>query len=279
MDTPQIKYIHSGEIMVAATYETADQDEVSASFPMTVLIYVARGNKHYRHNGEEEVFPEGSYMLIRKFTDGTLHKSPGKSGQRSKSYAFALTDEYVRRIIDQFHISQNLPPVKKRVMKLEKNNLLENLMAFIQENLDTGTDIDKNTLHVKTKEALSGIIEAEPALAAVFREYTLAQRTDLTAFMNQSFLLRMPLKALAIQSGRSLSTFNREFKMIFGETPHRWIMTKRLSLARDLMAKMRLSPSDVYIQAGFEDLAHFSRSFKKQFGVPPSAFYALEHGR
>ena len=95
-------------------------------------------------------------------------------------------------------------------------------------------------------------------------------RIDLYSFMNQSFLLKVPLKIFALQTGRSLSTFHREFKKVFGETPHRWIMKKRLNYARKLMDSDGLKPSEVYITSGFEDLAHFSRAFKKEFGYPPS---------
>ena len=58
--------------------------------------------------------------------------------------------------------------------------------------------------------------------------------------------------------------------MVFGETPHKWIMRKRLVKAHELLMQGEGTASDIYMQVGFEDLAHFSRAFKKQFGVPPS---------
>ena len=255
---------------MAATYEAADNEKLSSSFPMTVLLYVEVGNKHHSVDGHVKSFAQGSYLLIRKFTDGVLYKTLRPGQTMSKSYAFALTDEYVRKIISEFSIPPDLEPVKDRIVGLKKNDLLVKLMSFVKKSLDDGTDLDKNVLNEKTREALSAIIKADPKLAAAFREYTLAQRVDLEEFMNQSFLLRLPLKMLANQSGRSLSTFHRDFKMIFAETPHRWIMRKRLSLARDLLNQKDNTPSGVYVNVGFEDLAHFSRAFKKEFGYPPS---------
>ena len=63
--------------------------------------------------------------------------------------------------------------------------------------------------------------------------------------------------------------------MVFNETPHRWIMRKRLNYAHNLLLQGKNSPSEVYVQSGFEDLAHFSRAFKKQFGISPSKVKAL----
>ena len=63
--------------------------------------------------------------------------------------------------------------------------------------------------------------------------------------------------------------------MIFDETPHQWILKKRLSFARNLLIQGERKASDIYLEAGFEDLAHFSRTFKKQFGIPPSKVQTL----
>lgn len=89
-------------------------------------------------------------------------------------------------------------------------------------------------------------------------------------FVLYNYHTNVPLETFARQSGRSLSTFNRDFKMIFGETPHRWIRKKRLEKARELLTTTTKKVSEVYLEVGFEDLAHFSKSFKKEFGVNPS---------
>ncbi|MCE7994031.1 MAG: helix-turn-helix transcriptional regulator [Roseivirga sp.] len=277
MAETHLKYLYAGELTIAATYETTIEERLDSSFPMTVLLYIDKGTKHHEFDGHIESYPQGSYLLIRKFTEGTLFKSFTEGQRLSRSYAFVLTDEYIRGLIREFNISQHLAPVKERIILLPENRLLKKLMDFVKKGFNQGLVLDKAILHEKTREALAAIMLAEPALAAVFREYTRAERIDLTAFMNQSFLMQLPLKVLASQSGRSLSTFNRDFKMIFGQTPHRWIMKKRLSLAKEMLRKRVGRPSEIYMQVGFEDLGHFSRSFKRQFGLPPSEFYARDH--
>jgi len=237
---------------------------------MTLIMFVEEGWKYVSIEGEEEQdFGPGSYFMIRKFSEGALYNRLSNNGI-TKSYGFALSDDYIRKIINEVQIPHNLPPIKSRVTRLVVNEQLTKLMQFVQASVNKGAELDSQTLEDKTKEAVKAILETNPSLGAVFREYTLAQRIDLTEFMNMSYLLRMPLSKFANQSGRSLSTFHRDFKMIFGETPHRWIMRKRLIHANGLLKEQMVKPSDVYIQVGFEDLAHFSRAFKKEFGYPPS---------
>ena len=88
--------------------------------------------------------------------------------------------------------------------------------------------------------------------------------------MRHNFQYNFSLKDFAEMSGRSLSTFNREFRALFNEPPHRWIMKQRLNKARELLVLTEKRPSEIYLELGFEDLAHFSRSFKKEFGKTPT---------
>ena len=104
----------------------------------------------------------------------------------------------------------------------------------------------------------------------------MSERTDLIAFMHQNFRRNVPLEILARESGRSLSTFNREFRLLFDETPHKWIMRKRLEYAWELLKKGDQKVTEVYLEAGFQDLSHFSKRFKQQFGINPSLISRLQ---
>ncbi len=52
-------------------------------------------------------------------------------------------------------------------------------------------------------------------------------------------------------------------------------MQQRLQLARKMMVQSGKKASEVYLEVGFEDLAHFSKRFKSQYGVNPSEVHRL----
>ncbi|WP_219835770.1 AraC family transcriptional regulator [Paenibacillus sp. R14(2021)] len=79
------------------------------------------------------------------------------------------------------------------------------------------------------------------------------------------------LQDLAYLSGRSLSTFKREFQALYNTSPLQWIRGKRLDMARDMLTHTSMSVTDVCFTTGFENVAHFSKVFKERFGVSPSA--------
>lgn len=65
------------------------------------------------------------------------------------------------------------------------------------------------------------------------------------------------------------SSFNRDFKKLFHTTSHKWLTDKRLELAHYHLVEKGKKPTEVYLEAGFEDLSHFSFVFKKKYGVSP----------
>jgi AraC-like DNA-binding protein len=92
---------------------------------------------------------------------------------------------------------------------------------------------------------------------------------DLADFIEQDYMFNMPLNKFSYLTGRSLTTFKRDFDKIYGVTPQRWLTKRRLKLAHYLLSESKQKPVDVYREVGFENLSHFSYAFRKQFGYAP----------
>ena len=66
--------------------------------------------------------------------------------------------------------------------------------------------------------------------------------------------------------------FLREFKKLVGITPYQYLMDKRLEQAKVLLSKAKIDIAAISLELGFNDQPHFTRAFKKQFGVTPGQF-------
>jgi len=64
----------------------------------------------------------------------------------------------------------------------------------------------------------------------------------------------------------------RTFRQIFQETPHQFLITRRLEEAKRLLLRDDLSVTEVCLAVGFESLGSFSTLFRKRFGISPSEY-------
>ncbi len=91
-------------------------------------------------------------------------------------------------------------------------------------------------------------------------------------FLERNYAQDLTLGQPAHYTGRSLSAFKRDFAAAFdGETPSRRMVKRRLDAAYDLLKRGESTPAEIYLKVGFKNLSHFSTTFKRRFGIVPSA--------
>lgn len=98
------------------------------------------------------------------------------------------------------------------------------------------------------------------------------ERKSLRAFMNSNFSKPLSIEDYAYLTGRSLSSFRRDFKSLFGISPKQWLIDKRLEKAHELLSKNNTTITDVVMETGYENISHFIKAFHKKYGIPPKQF-------
>jgi AraC-like DNA-binding protein len=89
----------------------------------------------------------------------------------------------------------------------------------------------------------------------------------------------LDVPALARSAHVSESHFNRSFKAAFGETPHRYLLRRRMERAKALLRAGDLSVTDVCLEVGFTSLGSFSTQFRRYVGESPTSYRDREgHG-
>ena len=79
---------------------------------------------------------------------------------------------------------------------------------------------------------------------------------------------------LARAAGLSRAHFSREFRRAFGESPHAYLLTRRLERAAALLRTTDRSVADVCFSVGLRSLGSFTTSFTRTFGMSPTAYRA-----
>jgi AraC-like DNA-binding protein len=79
---------------------------------------------------------------------------------------------------------------------------------------------------------------------------------------------------LARAAGLSRAHFSREFRRAFGESPHAYLLTRRLERAAALLRNTDRSVTDICLSVGLQSLGSFTTSFTRTYGVSPTAYRA-----
>src|ERR1700749_3118310 len=79
---------------------------------------------------------------------------------------------------------------------------------------------------------------------------------------------------LAAADGLSRAHFSREFRRAFGDTPHGYLLTRRLERAAALLRTTDRSVAEICLAVGLSSVGSFTTSFKRMFGGTPTAYPA-----
>ena len=87
---------------------------------------------------------------------------------------------------------------------------------------------------------------------------------------------REPLEVAALARAARLSParFSREFRRAFGETPHQYLLTRRLERAAALLRHTDRTVADICFTVGLRSVGSFTTSFGRAFGLSPTAYRA-----
>lgn len=98
-------------------------------------------------------------------------------------------------------------------------------------------------------------------------------KKDIKTFMSDNFDKPLDIEDYAYLTGRSISTFRRDFKSKFEISPKKWLIEKRLEKAAELFKGKNDSVTSIALQVGYENTSHFIKAFQKKYKISPKQFH------
>ena len=216
-------------------------------------------------------FEEGKMGIMRKNTLLKTRKHPALDGRPFKSFTIFLTEEFLQQFALQNSLAVQERFTGNPLYEIPEESFISGFFQSLLPYFDEPDFFTSKMAALKTEEAVELLLRLDQSFYGFLFDFSEPFKIDLKAFMQKNYLFNIPLSEFARLSGRSISTFKRDFAKTFNETPEKWLKQQRLSEARNLLQTTKLRPSDVYLHVGFENFSHFSNAFKNQFGYNASA--------
>lgn len=261
----QFKYI-TEDIKLSRYEDKLFKTEVV--FDHHMLVWFISGETKIIQADQHYLFIAGDIFLIPRNQLATIINYP-KDGLPHQSVVMHLSIDRLRAFYADL-CPQTTAQASPKIRVFDKHPLLASCLASLIPYFDVQEKFPEHIASLKITEAISILRTIDPAIDGLLANFEEPHKIDLSGFMEKNFMFNMPLEKFGYLTGRSLTTFKRDFRKIYNSTPQRWLTQKRLELAHYQLTEKRKKPAEVYLETGFENLSHFSFAFKKQFGMTPT---------
>ncbi|MEM6631144.1 MAG: AraC family transcriptional regulator [Bacteroidota bacterium] len=243
-----------------------------------VISILLSGVQHIKTYEEQQIHVKAGQVLfiprgLYAISDLLPQKGP------FQSLLFYFDDDLIQEFLSQTKI-------KDISRKSVPSHLLfpmhPNLELFSQSLLDiySGKAFqDKKFLRLKILELMFLLNAAmdEQQFANFLFQLSLPQKRNIRPFMEKNFDKPLKIEDYAYLTGRSLSTFRRDFKAYFDQTPQRWIKEKRMEKAMKVLRNREMSVTELAYEVGYENISYFIKEFKQKYGQSPKQYMLGQH--
>ena len=239
-----------------------------------VLVYVYSGEMVISEKGKTTRLHKGECAFVRKDFSVQMTKQAW-NGEQFKAIFLMFTTKFLRNFynrLDKNTIPEEAKRTKISLYKLPSNrpdivSLFESMTPYFNSDLQPTDEL----LHLKMIEGIYVLLNTDKNLYASVFDFTDPWKIDILDFMERNYMNDLSMEELANYTGRSLSTFKRDFKKYSTLSPREWLIHRRLEAARELIRNEERKVSEICFEVGFKNLSHFSKIYKEAYGVPPTA--------
>lgn len=191
-----------------------------------------------------------------------------------ESLLFFFDDAMVQQFLSHSGITQ---VDRKKVPSHLKLGVQPKIQIFAQSVISLygrSARANRSILPLKIQELLhllSGLV-SEQALSTFLFRLTLPKKRNLKSFMEQHFTKPLKVEDYAYLTGRSLSSFRRDFKQYFDTTPQAWLKERRMERALEMLNEKDITVTALAQEVGYENLSYFIKAFKNWAGVSPKQY-------
>lgn len=238
-----------------------------------VLVYMYSGELKINERGKITRLHKGDCAFIRKDFSVEMTKQ-ARNGEQFKATFLMFTTNFLRDFYNR--LDRNAIPIEAKrdkgsLYKLPSNrpdivSLFESMTPYFDSDIQPTDEL----LQLKMVEGVYVLLNTSKSLYASIFDFADPWKINILEFLEQNYMNDLSMEEIANYTGRSLSTFKRDFKKYSVLSPQKWLIRRRLEAAHELIRKGDHKVSEICFDVGFKNLSHFSKIYKEMYGIPPT---------
>jgi AraC-like DNA-binding protein len=238
-------------------------------------LHVLEGG-HNHYSATERIEAEKDGGIFMKCGNFIFEPVADKATGEAKLIAIHFFPEVLKKLFKdnppEFLFTDNRN-IEADMTNISSNKIISHYIESISLLFDNVTLADESILELKLKEIILILSKIDASgvnqiLHNLFNPTTVIFKDVIEAHLFSD----LSVEDLAELTNNSLTSFKRKFNKIYNASPAYYIKNKRLEKAAKLLKITNKSISDISFECAFNDLAHFSNSFKSKYNLAPSAY-------
>ena len=254
------------------------QENFDAFLTHYAMVYILSGVKQIKVSqskfqiqpGELFLIPRGEYVMSEYIT--------GENGFQSLMLFFSkkVAQDLIEQISGYLsaHMSDVVPMKKEAVKIIPHNPDVERIFSTIATYSKGASNFTCELLKLKFAELNYLLLDSpyQKLILSFLLDAARGENPSISSVIDSNLYSSATINELAILSGRSLSSFKREFVLQYGEPPRSWIRKKKLERAAYLLETSDKTIEEIAESSGFVSGPHFARLFKKHYQYTPTEY-------
>ncbi len=159
---------------------------------------------------------------------------------------------------------------------IASNSIISKFIESLEFYFQNPILVNEDLLELKIKELILLLVQTRnvSSILALMTDLYSTKIVDLKKVIELHLFSNLSLEELAKLTNLSLSSFKRQFKKEFNDSPQNYIISKKIEKAKELLEISKMNINEIAYEIGFNDPLYFTRSFKKRVGTSPSSYRA-----
>jgi AraC-like DNA-binding protein len=240
-----------------------------------LFSFLLEGSKSVQYAGTKVTINPDQFLLLSAGNCLMSEKGATPGGRYGSILLFfdneLLTDFFIRHPLPTG--SMRNKPTDEPFVLFEKDAFIVNFISSLSFIQASAHSLSTELQRIKLEELLVYISGRFPEILARIQHAHHHSNNDMVIrqAVTANLYSAVTIEELAFLCNMSLSTFKRRFAKIYGTSPNRWLITKRLQKAAQMLHSGSAA-SEIYIELGYENLSSFIQSFKQVYGTTPKQY-------
>lgn len=242
------------------------------------FLYMIEGQIDYKTQTQSVSIPVNDAVLLKCGN----YFSQMKSSSLSKNNQIVIVHfhpEILKRVYEAdlpkiFQKPLKTPSLQPDLTQINNDFLIQKYIESLLFYFDNPTLINEDLLAIKLKEIILLLCQTKnaPVIQQILSQLFSPTSYTFKQVIENYFYQNIAIEELAQITNLSLSSFKREFKKNYNDSPANYIRNKKLEKAAELLLISNERITDIAFDCGFNDLSNFSTLFHEKYHQTPSNF-------